>query len=107
MQDTCLILAYSSTTDTYGNPVAYYAPGDATSCGLEHVNPREVQASGEVPVIQARLRLPIDTSIDERDRVQITHRYGGAVTAQTFEIVGPVKRGPSGIVLNLRMVDDE
>lgn len=107
MQDTCVVLAYSSSADAYGNPTATYTAGSAISCGLELVDPDEEQASGEVPTIDARLRLPMGTTIDERDRIRVTHRYGEALSsAQTFEIEGPVKRGPSGLVLDLRVVDD-
>jgi len=107
MQDTCQVLVYSSAADGYGNPSPTYTAGDAIACGLELVSPSEKQASGDVPVIDARLRLPIDTTIDERNRIQVTHRYGEELdTAQIFEIEGPVKRGPSGLVLDLRLSDD-
>jgi len=105
MQDTCVIHAYSSTTDAYGNPTPAYTPGAALACGLEHVRPDEVQGSGEVAVIDAHLRLPLGTGLDTRDRVEITHRYGEALAAsQMFEVVGPVKRGPSGLVVELAIV---
>lgn len=107
MQDRCYVLAYSATADSYGNPTATYTAGDELTCGLELVSPREAQGTGEVPLIQAKLRLPITTAIDPRDRIQVTTRYGEALTtAQEFEIVGPVEQGPSGLVLNLRVVDD-
>lgn len=108
MQDTCLILAYSATSDDYGNPDPTYTAGSALACGFEPVRPRELQESGEVPVIDARLRLPIGTTLDERDRMRMTKRYGETLSpAEDFEIVGPVMRGPSGLVVGLRLVDDE
>jgi len=112
MQDVCRIGAYQESTDGYGNPDTsspedLWTYGEEQICGLEHVRPRETQGSGDVPVIDARLRLPVDTSIDERDRIRIEQRYGEARdTAQVFEIEGPVRRGPSGLVLGLRLVDD-
>lgn len=107
MQGTCNILVYSSMTDDYGNPKAVYTAGGDVECGLEHVQPKEAQDTGEVPMIDARLRLPIDTEIDERDRIQVTHRFGEELDSpQVFEIAGPVKRGPSGLVLLLKVVDD-
>ena len=107
MQDVCRVGAYQSVANTYGNPAPEWIYGAEVACGLEHVNPREVQASGEVPVIDARLRLPIATAIDERDRIRIEKRFGESLTdPQIFEIEGPVKQGPSGLVLGLRLVDD-
>lgn len=108
MQDTCKVGVYSSgSTDGYGVPNPTYTYGSALQCGLEHVRPREVQASGQVAVISARLRLPIGTLIATRDRIQVTHRYGAALaSAQVFEIVGPPERGPSGLVVNLMVVTD-
>jgi len=107
MQDTCNILVYGSMTDAYGNPKAVYTAGGDVVCGLELVSPDETQDTGDVPLIDAKLRLPIDTDIDERDRIRITHRYDVDLdTLLVFEIDGPVKRGPSGLVVALRVVDD-
>ena len=107
MMCTCTVGAYSSTPDSYGNPSPSYAYGTAIACGVQHIGPKEEQASGEVPVINAKLRLPIDTVLDERDRIKVTHRFGAAPsTAQVFEIEGPPRRGPSGLVVDVRVVDD-
>jgi hypothetical protein len=107
MQDTCRIGAYTADDDAYNLPDVTYVYGDEVICGLELMRPAEEQASGEVPVIDAILRLPIDTEIDERDRVRMEQRYNEALTVpQVFEIEGPVKRGPSGLRLDLRLVDD-
>lgn len=107
MQDTCQVLVYSSADDAYNNPSPTYTPGSAISCGVELVGPDEVQESGEVPVIDARIRLPINTTIDARDRIRVTHRYGEDVTDEDYEIEGPVQRGPSGLVVTCRVVTEE
>lgn len=111
MQDTCRIGAYTSVDDGYNLPTPTYTYGDEVVCGLELApyrgEAREEQASGEVPVIDAVLRLPLATVIDERDRIRIEQRYNEEITTpQVFEIEGPVKRGPSGLRLELRLVDD-
>ena len=107
MQDVCRVGAYQATDDGYNLPSVEYIYGDEVTCGLELVHPSEEHSSGEVPIIDARLRLPIDTAIDERDRIRVEQRYNEALTtAQVYEIEGPVKRGPSGLVLELRLVDD-
>lgn len=110
MQDTCVVLTYSSTDDDYGNPVATYTAGASMICGVREMGPREVQASNLVPQIDVQLRLPIDTELDPRDRIRITGRYAEgsifeeALTAVDYEIVGPVKRGPSGLVVECKKV---
>ena len=112
MQDVCRIGAYTSDDDAYNLPDVTYVYGVEVICGLELDPPGmrgelEIQASGEVATIDARLRLPLDTTIDPRDRIRIEQRYNeDLTTAQVFEIEGPVKRGPSGLVLDLRIVDD-
>lgn len=103
MQDTCIVQVYSvGSTDDYGNPVAAYADGSAVACGLRLLRPDEVQASGEVATIEAELRLPLATAVKPLDRIKLTHRYGEVLSAaEVFEVVGPVKRGPSGLVVRL------
>ncbi|MBU2685887.1 MAG: hypothetical protein KKF27_21810, partial [Gammaproteobacteria bacterium] len=70
MQDTCRIGAYTSADDGYNLPTPTYVYGEEQICGLELVRPAEEHASGEVPVIDAVLRLPLATVIDERDRIR-------------------------------------
>jgi len=107
MQDTCRIGAYTSADDGYNLPTPTYVYGDEVVCGLDLMRSQEQHASGEVPVIDAILRLPIGTVIDERDRIRIEQRYNEEITVpQVFEIEGPVDRGPSGLRLDLRLVDD-
>lgn len=107
MQDVCRVGTYQSVDDAYNLPDPTYVYGDEVTCGLELVQPTEEMASGEVPVINAHLRLPLATVIDERNRIRVEQRYNEALTTpQVFEIEGPVKRGPSGLMLELRLVDD-
>ena len=107
MQDVCRIGAYTSADDAYNLPSVTYVYGDEVVCGLDLMSSTEQQASGEVPIIDAKLRLPIGTTINERDRIRVEQRYNEDLTTpQVFEIEGPVDRGPSGLVLDLRLVDD-
>ena len=112
MQDVCRVGAYTSVDDAYNLPSVTYVYGDEVICGLELDPPGfaqvgELQVSGEVPVINAKVRLPIGTTIDERDRIRVEQRYNEELTtSQVFEIEGPVDRGPSGIRLDVRIVDD-
>lgn len=107
LPDTVVVQAYSSVADSYGNPAPAYTDQAAIAGGLRLLTPREVQRSGEVPVIDAELRLPIDAALDARDRIKVTHRYGTVLaTPWVFEIIAPVRRGSSGLVVNLRWVTD-
>jgi hypothetical protein len=106
MQDTGVMLRYSEARDDYNNPYPdYTADENSVVCGLEYTDPDEVQESGEVPMIDAWLRLPLATAWDTRDRFRVTHRYGVELAdPPEFELVGPVQRGPSGLVVGLRSV---
>jgi hypothetical protein len=71
---------------------------------VEHVAPSELQESGDVPQIDARIRLPLATSLDPKDRIRVTYRYGEALGAsQDFDVVGPVQRGPSGLMVECKL----
>jgi len=114
MQDTCVILRPDTSTDDWNNPSdeTYFAQ-DAISCGLQHLSPKEVQGQQLVPEITARIRFPIDTDVRSDDRIAVTHRFGEELTdaqddsdPQVFEIVGPVRRGPSGLVVDVKMATD-
>ncbi len=111
MQDLCVVLGYGEMGDGYGLPKPVWGANPVeVECGLELVGPDEEQGTGEVAVIDARLRLPVGTVVDVRDRVMVIERYGeelGASDVLLFEIEGPAQRGASGLVLSLRLVDDE
>ena len=107
MQDTCIILDYHSVADDYGNPTeSYIMRLTSSACGYEPVKTSETHGSGEVPLFDSRLRLPINTTIDAIDRIRITHRYGAAVANKDYAIIGPVKRGPSGLILNIKRIEE-
>jgi hypothetical protein len=107
MMDRCTVDAYAAgATDDYGNPVPTWTPGAVTRCGYQPVKLADQMDLSKVPAFDATLRLPINTAIDPRDRITMTQRHGVAVTPFTLEIVGEPKRGPSGLVLELRKVTD-
>jgi hypothetical protein len=112
MQDVCRIGEYREVLDAYGNPdtnapSSLWVYGDEVACGLEMVRPRETQESGDVPLVDARLRLALDTAIDEVDRIRMEQRYGEAMDpAEVYEVAGPPRRGPSGLVVEMRLLAD-
>lgn len=105
MLDTCQVGTYSvDSSDVYGNPVAVYTYGASLACGLEQISPKELLPSAQVPSIDARIRLPVDTAITSKDRIKITHRHGQALAAaQVYDVAGPPRQGPSGLVVDLRL----
>jgi hypothetical protein len=107
MQDTCKVLAYSATADDYGLPVVTFTPGAAIACGFDPQASREVQEGSHVAVVDGRLRLPLGTAVTSKDRIQVTHRFGEALSSpETYSIIGEPERGPTGLVLNLRTATD-
>jgi len=105
--DTCKVLTYSAAANSYGEMVASYTAGSAISCGLQMGGSAERRRSDStLTAIDATLRVPIGTVVTVEDRVQVTHRHGSALSpALTFEVASYPRRGPSGLVLELRAVD--
>lgn len=106
MMDSCLIFAHSSgTTNVYGKKVDTYAAGVPSICGYNATASGEVLQGTEVLTIDAEIRLPVDTVIDDRDRIQLTKRFGRTITPILFDVVGLPELGPSGIVAKVRRVN--
>jgi len=105
MQDTCVIQSYARTLDSYGSPAATYTDGSAIACGVEMTAGRENHRTDlTAERIDATIRLPIATSIKATDRIKVTHRYGVAAT-QVYEVVGEIRRGPSGLRVDVLAVN--
>lgn len=108
MLDTCLIMHFDgSEMDDYGHPQPAYSVCTETRCGFDPTASREVMADTAVVLTDARLRLPLDTEVDPKDRVKVTHRYGRELSSQpAYEIVGEPMAGPSGLVLDLKLATE-
>jgi SPP1 family predicted phage head-tail adaptor len=105
MQDTCKIGVYSRTLDTYGGPVETWTEGSAIACGVEMTTGQENRrADLTAERIDATVRLPIGTSIKATDRVKVTHRFGADTTDITYDVVGEIRRGPSGLQVDLQEI---
>ena len=107
MHDTCVRQVYSATSNSMNEDVVTYTDQAAIACGLD-MRPGSERHSQSYTSLEfdATIRLPVTTTIDPRDRLKITKRYGETLaTALVFEIVGPVQRGPSGIRLALKRVE--
>ena len=107
MMDTVVRQAYSATSNSYNEDVPTYTDQTAINCGLDMRHGSERHSSNYTALeYDATMRLPITTTIDARDRLKVTKRFGETLaTALVFEIVGPVQRGPSGIRLLLKRVE--
>ena len=105
MFDRCdLLVRDASDMDAYGMPVVTWLDAGVSPCGLDLRVSREI-LNAEAHVYDARLRLPFGTQISNIDRVRITHLYGNLVsTPLAFDLIGDVRQGPSGIVVDLRSV---
>jgi hypothetical protein len=107
MQDTCCRQVFSRTF-TAGEEVPTYTDAAAsTECGLD-MRPGAERHGNQMTTLEydATIRLPIATTIDPKDRIKITERFGETLaTALVFEVVAPIQRGPSGIRLMVKRVD--
>lgn len=107
LMDTFHKLTYSRTFNEYNEPIESYTEVMRDEpCGLEQKQGEERGADkNAVIVYDATLRLPITYTIDEKDRIRITKRYGERLDAPIdYQIVSPQQRGPSGIRLLLKKV---
>jgi head-tail adaptor len=106
MMDTCIVQSYAMTLDDYGAEVDTYTDGSAIACGVNMTPASESRtATMNVERIDATVRLPIATVIKSTDRVKVTHRFGVAITNIVFEVVGSIRRGPSGLQVDLQAVN--
>lgn len=107
MQDVCVVEVWTEgADDDYGVPAARWVDGAELACGLDMTQAKQDEApSAETELGDGRIRLPIDTVLDRRSRIRLTERFGVLLAEpETFEIVGPARRGPSGLVVNVRKV---
>src|SRR5690606_35182941 len=105
MMDTCVLLTRTTDTlDEYNRPAVSYAESNPVPCGFDPTAAKEVMDNAQVAVTDARLRLPLSADVTGLDRVRVTHRFGEALdTPVVFDVIGEPERGPSGLVLNLRL----
>lgn len=107
MLDECVVLSYATGTRNEFNEAdaPTYTAGEPVRCGLD-MNPGSERHGPEMTVIEydATLRLPLNTSLKETDRVRIIGRFSEMNEYPTYEIVSPIQRGPSGMRILLKKV---
>jgi hypothetical protein len=105
MMDTCVLMRHSETLDELRHPVPKWTDGETSVCGLDQTGGSEQRGSNRVVVKwDARLRLPLNTVIDLRDRVRIILRFGRPCTPIIYEVSAPPEIGPSGMVVSCMKV---
>lgn len=108
MMDTCVLQACVQTANAMNELVETWpVDGSAMDCGLEMMAGNERRGLDHA-VLQydARIRLPITATPNQKDRVKVTKRFGETLgTALVFEIVGPIQRGPSGVRMLLKRIE--
>jgi hypothetical protein len=107
MQDTCIIGAYSSIENEYGEMENVYTDGAEIACGFDPTGGNKMYRQNmTAQVVNATVRLPLGTTVDPKSHIRITKRFGSAVTNPlVYDVVGYPQEGPSGIVLNLAEVN--
>ena len=105
MMDRCELLEFQKgAVDAYGMPSELYMSQGSTACGFDPTAQDEVLEGTQVVITDAKLRLPVDTQIENLDRVRITHRLGTLQAEQpVYELIGEARMGASGIVCGLRL----
>lgn len=103
--DACEIGTVAAHTwgsaDTTAGTVTF---GDAMACGFNPANRGETKDGSQAPDLDATLRLPIGTVVDNVSRVRITERNGEAITAELYSVEGLPQRGPTALVLGLKRI---
>lgn len=109
MLDACRLLAPTQATGEFGQESISYTPGDEIACGFEAGSAaRGGSVAGLVVELSARLRLRLadGEAVTPDYRVSVTQRLGSVLTtAETYEVVGWPKRGPTAFVVEVRRVE--
>lgn len=106
MLDTCKVGTYSAGSQT-GPDIAApsYSYGSAIACGFDAGASDETDDGGQVTMTDAVIRLPIATTVNGTDRIQLTHRHGEALgTAEYYRILGEPRRGVSALVCQVKRI---
>lgn len=106
MLDTCVLMSYGETLDSIHHPVPTWTDGPLSICGLDMTGGSEQRGSQRTLVRwDAKLRLPLDTNIQLKDRVRIVLRFGRPCAPIVYDVAGPTEQGPSGLVVPLKKTE--
>ena len=107
LSDTCVRLVYAAGTSAYGYGAASYTAGDTFACLVIALSQRELMGSTQVRAGDVRIRVPRGTTLNNLDRLQVTHLHGDALpSAQTYEIIEGPQTTHTGVWVIGRLVTD-
>lgn len=113
--DECYRLVYTpGATGNYGKKgVSYVQESTALSCAVGYLKAgsygagvASAEGMDQVSLHSTYVRLPLDTTINHKDRIKVTSRLGSAITPVTYEIVGEIRRGPTALIMDVQKVTD-
>ncbi len=106
MLDTCSILTHVETNVSGELQSSWTESGNRSPCGIRIKKSREIHRS-DLSIVRtdAQLRLPINTAVNPTDRIKIITRFGQPVESLIYGIEGEVLRGPSGLLLDLVIIE--
>ncbi len=107
MMDECSILTYSPVSSFGEVQDGWDPPSTPIDCGLNTKKSKEIHKE-DLSIVRtdAQIRLPIGTTVEPRDRIQVLSRFGVAEdTPLIYGIEGEVQKGPSGLLLDLVIVE--
>ena len=110
MLDTCDILTYTSRPiNAYGkpSPPTWVSSGVPTECGFGYIRSvSSIEAPDQVATMRTVLRLPLDSVVTTKDRIELTHRFGAEIASEYYKILGEIRRGPTCLTCDLALVTD-
>jgi hypothetical protein len=114
MMDTAVIYTRTDALDSLGQPIPTWTEGDTITCGFAFspfkFRSRELDIYGaeETSEMLVRARVSLDEidTLTTNDRLRLTHLKGVALTTpQDYDVQGFTERGPSAMVVNLKIVE--
>lgn len=107
MQDECTILTYTPTTVSGEVQDGWDSGGTPIACGLNTKKSKEIHKEDlSIVKTDAQLRLPRGTTVEPRDRIQVLSRFNVTEDEQLiYGIEGEPRKGPSGLVLDLVIIE--
>ena len=79
--------------------------GGAIKCSMNDSPSGETQDGAQAPIVDAKVRLPIDTDITVQDRFRWLQRHGVALTTpQEYAVTSQPRKGVSALLVNLKLI---
>ncbi len=107
LMDTYVPQVYSRAFDAFGQEVVTFTDGTAAACGLDMRPGSERHGSANtLTEYDATIRVAVGSTLNTKDRVKVTKRFGETLgAALVFDIVAPLRLGPSGCQFALKRVE--